>query len=113
VEATINEVAGQLIEGRGKTPTAHRTITVPIHILDELSAHLVRTGRHASSDLVLRAPAGARSGPRTSGSASTRWRLNLNGSTTRRSALSSGKPNWILPASTDLVNWQECAPSCS
>ncbi|HVA44087.1 MAG TPA: hypothetical protein VNF50_11445 [Acidimicrobiales bacterium] len=34
VDATINEVAGQLIEGRGKTANANRTITMPTYILD-------------------------------------------------------------------------------
>lgn len=58
VQATVNEVQGQLIEGIGKTPNSNRTFSVPREILDELSAHLVRTRRRRPGELVLQAPDG-------------------------------------------------------
>ncbi|MDQ4070911.1 MAG: hypothetical protein M3203_15790, partial [Actinomycetota bacterium] len=35
VEATVNEVEGQIVEGRGKTPLSNRTFSAPQEILDE------------------------------------------------------------------------------
>jgi integrase len=58
VRATLNEVEGRFVEGRGKTVASGKTISVPDRILDELSAHLARTGRTDSGDLVLQAPEG-------------------------------------------------------
>jgi integrase len=58
VEATINEVEGQIVEGRGKTPNSNRTFSAPQEVLDELAAHLRRTGRTSPEDLVLQAPGG-------------------------------------------------------
>ena len=58
VSATLNEVEGTLVEGPGKTLTSRRTISVPARILDELSAHMARTGRTAQEDLVFQAPDG-------------------------------------------------------
>jgi len=80
VDATINEVAGQLIEGRGKTANANRTITMPTYILDELSAHLARTGRHDPAALVLQSPGG---GPVRA----TNFRLRVYGPALQRAAL--------------------------
>ncbi len=53
VEATVNEVEGQIVEGRGKTPLSNRTFSAPQEILDELAAHLARTGRTNPEELVL------------------------------------------------------------
>jgi integrase len=58
VEATVNEVEGQIVEGRGKTPNSNRTFSAPQEVLDELAAHLRRTGRTSPEDLVLQAPGG-------------------------------------------------------
>ena len=58
VSATLNEVEGTFVEGPGKTLTSRRTISVPARILDELSAHMARTGRTAQEDLVFQAPDG-------------------------------------------------------
>lgn len=58
VRATINEVEGDFVEGTGKTLSSRRTISVPSRVLDELSAHLARTGRTAPEDLVFQAPGG-------------------------------------------------------
>lgn len=56
VEHTINEVHGRFVEGRGKRARSVRTISVPTGVLDELAAHLKRTGRTQPGDLVLQAP---------------------------------------------------------
>ncbi len=58
VGATINEVDGQFVEGDGKTMAAARTISLPGYVVDELAAHLARTGRHGRDELVVQAPAG-------------------------------------------------------
>ncbi len=58
VEATVNEVEGQLVEGRGKTLNSNRTFSAPQEVLDELAAHLARTGRTSPEELVLQAPGG-------------------------------------------------------
>jgi integrase len=58
VEATINEVEGQIVEGTGKTLLSNRTFSAPQEILDELAAHLARTGRTSPEELVLQAPGG-------------------------------------------------------
>jgi hypothetical protein len=58
VEATVNEVEGHLVEGSGKTPNSNRTFSAPQEILDELAAHLARTGRTSPEALVLQAPGG-------------------------------------------------------
>lgn len=58
VEHTINEVHGRFVEGRGKTAGSVRTISVPNRILDELAAHLTRTGRTNPNDLVVQSPTG-------------------------------------------------------
>lgn len=58
VEATINEVEGRFVAGDGKTESSVRTISVPQPVLDELAAHLARTGRTYADDLVMQAPGG-------------------------------------------------------
>ena len=58
VEATVNEVEGLIVEGEGKTPNSNRTFSAPQEVLDELAAHLRRTGRTSPEDLVLQAPNG-------------------------------------------------------
>jgi integrase len=58
VRATTNEVNGRFVEGSGKTKTSSRTFSVPQRVLDELAAHLARTGRTAPEDRVLQAPKG-------------------------------------------------------
>ncbi len=58
VGATINEVDGQFVEGDGKTMAAARTISLPGYVVDELAAHLARTGRPGRDELVVQAPAG-------------------------------------------------------
>ena len=58
VRATMNEVEGNFVEGAGKTLSSRRTISVPTRIIDELSAHLARTGRTDPEDLVFQAPGG-------------------------------------------------------
>ena len=58
VEATVNEVDGHLVEGSGKTPNSNRTFSAPQEVLDELAAHLARTGRTSPDELVLQAPGG-------------------------------------------------------
>jgi integrase len=58
VEATVNEVEGVIVEGEGKTPNSNRTFSAPQEVLDELAAHLRRTGRTSAEDLVLQAPGG-------------------------------------------------------
>jgi len=58
VEATINEVEGRFVAGDGKTESSVRTISVPQTILDELAAHLARTGRTGGGELVVQAPTG-------------------------------------------------------
>lgn len=58
VRATLNEVDGRFVEGRGKTVASGRTISVPGRVLDELSAHLARTGRTEPVDLIVQAPEG-------------------------------------------------------
>ena len=58
VEATVNEVEGVIVEGEGKTPNSNRTFSAPQEVLDELAAHLRRTGRTSPEDLVLQAPGG-------------------------------------------------------
>jgi integrase len=58
VRATLNEVEGTFVEGTGKTQASRRTISVPQRILDELSAHLARTGRTGPEDFVFQAPRG-------------------------------------------------------
>lgn len=58
IEATINEVDGRFVAGSGKTEASQRVISVPRGVLDELAAHLDRTGRTQPDDLVLQAPGG-------------------------------------------------------
>ncbi|MHB1498508.1 MAG: tyrosine-type recombinase/integrase [Acidimicrobiales bacterium] len=58
VRSTLNEVEGNFVEGTGKTLSSRRTISVPIRVLDELAAHLARTGRTNPEDLVFQAPGG-------------------------------------------------------
>ena len=58
VEATTNEVEGRFVEGSGKTKNSVRTFSVPQLVLDELAAHLARTGRTATGDRVVQAPNG-------------------------------------------------------
>ncbi len=58
VKATTNEVEGRFVEGSGKTKSSVRTFSVPQVILDELAAHLARTGRTSPDDRVLQAPNG-------------------------------------------------------
>lgn len=58
MEATVNEVDGRLVEGSGKTPNSTRTFSAPQEILEELAAHLARTGRTKPEELVLQAPGG-------------------------------------------------------
>ncbi len=57
-EATVNEVEGKLVEGSGKTPNSNRTFSAPQAVLDELAAHLARTGRTSPEELVIQAPGG-------------------------------------------------------
>ncbi len=40
MEATVNEVEGQLVDGRGKPPSSNRAFSAPQEVLDELAAHL-------------------------------------------------------------------------
>ena len=58
VRATINEVEGRFVAGEGKTASSVRTISVPGFVIDELAAHLARTGRTEPDDLVLQSPHG-------------------------------------------------------
>jgi integrase len=58
VRETTNEVEGQFVEGSGKTQSSVRTLSVPQIVLDELAAHLARTGRTAPDDRVLQSPGG-------------------------------------------------------
>jgi integrase len=58
VRATINEVEGRFVEGDGKTMASARTIALPNSLVDELAAHLARTGRTGPDELVLQAPGG-------------------------------------------------------
>lgn len=58
VRATTNEVEGRFVEGSGKTNSSVRTFSIPKRVLDELAAHLARTGRTAPQDRVLQAPNG-------------------------------------------------------
>ena len=58
VRATLNEVEGNFVEGSGKTQSSRRTISVPDRVVEELSAHLARTGRTDPDDLVFQAPGG-------------------------------------------------------
>jgi integrase len=58
VRSTINEVDGEIVEGRGKTVASERTISVPQSVLDELAAHVARTGRQDPEALVFQAPKG-------------------------------------------------------
>jgi integrase len=57
IEATVNEVDGQLIIGDGKTRSSVRTISLPDFIVDVLAEHLQVTGRK-EADYVLQAPDG-------------------------------------------------------
>lgn len=76
VEATVNEVGGQIVEGGGKTPLSNRTFSAPQEVLDELAAHLARTGRTSPEELVLQAPGGGPVRATTFATASTRRRWN-------------------------------------
>ena len=58
MRATINEVEGRFVEGGGKTMAAARTISVLQRVLDELAAHLSRSGWTDPNDLVLQSPDG-------------------------------------------------------
>ena len=58
VQDTLNEVRGRWEPGDGKTKASHRTIALPAIVVDELAAHLARTGRTDPGDLVLTAPDG-------------------------------------------------------
>ena len=58
VRATLNEVEGNFVEGDGETRWSRRTIAVPDRVVEELSAHLARTGRTDAEDLVFQAPGG-------------------------------------------------------
>jgi integrase len=81
VEATINEVEGQIVEGRGKTLNSNRTFSAPQEVLDELAAHLKRTGRTSPEDLVLQASGGGAVRATNFGIASTRRRSKRRAST--------------------------------
>lgn len=80
VRSTINEVDGKIVEGRGKTVASERTISAPQSVLDELAAHLARTGRQDPDALVFQAPEG---GPVRA----TNFRLRIYGPATRRAGL--------------------------
>lgn len=80
VRSTINEVDGEIVEGRGKTVASERTISVPQSVLDELAAHLARTGRQDPDVLVFQAPEG---GPVRS----TNFRLRVYRPATERAGL--------------------------
>lgn len=58
VRSTVNEIEGRIVEGIGKTAKSVRTFSVPPAILDELAAHLARTGRTDPAELVIQAPDG-------------------------------------------------------
>src|SRR5262249_48707292 len=58
VRDSINEVEGRLVDGKGKTEAAHRTISVPQSLLNELAEHRGRTGRSRPGALVVPAPGG-------------------------------------------------------
>lgn len=80
VRSTINEVEGQIVEGRGKTVASERTISLPQSVLDELAAHLARTGRREPEALVFQAPEG---GPVRA----TNFRLRVYRPATEKAAL--------------------------
>jgi integrase len=80
VRATLNEVEGRMVEGSGKTTASARTISVPQRVLDELAAHLARTGRTDPDERVLQAPGG---GPVRA----TNFRLRVYGPAQRRAGL--------------------------
>lgn len=80
VRATVNEVDGRIVEGAGKTAASARTFSVPQLVLDELAAHLARTGRTGPGELVLQAPGG---GPVRA----TNFRLRVYGPALRRAGL--------------------------
>ncbi len=56
VRATLNEVEGNFVEGGGKTHSSRRTISVPDRVVEEVSAHLARTGRTDAENLLFQAP---------------------------------------------------------
>jgi integrase len=93
VQATLNEVEGRFVAGGGKTKSAVRTISLPGYAVDELAAHLARTGRNDPADLVLAAPGG---GPLRASNFRTRFydpavlRAGLDGLTFHRLRHSAG-----------------------
>jgi integrase len=58
VSTTVNEVDGVFYEGTGKTAGSRRTISLPKSVVDELVAHVARTGRSDPNELVFQAPTG-------------------------------------------------------
>lgn len=80
VGSTINEVEGKLVEGSGKTRRSRRTFTIPKRVVDELKAHLERTGRTSPDELVLQAAGG---GPVRA----TNFRLRIYDPAVRRAGL--------------------------
>ncbi len=58
VERTVNEVEGVFVVGDGKNRTSRRTFVLPSMVVEELAAHLARTGRSKPDDLVTQAPEG-------------------------------------------------------
>lgn len=81
VRSTINEVDGKIVEGRGKTVASERTISAPQSVLDELAAHLARTGRQDPTSRSSRPRRADPSGRPTSGSASTARQVRGRAST--------------------------------
>lgn len=59
VRQTIAEVEGRLQVAETKSRASRRTLAVPQFLLDELSAHLARSGRPESDALVFTGPRGA------------------------------------------------------
>jgi integrase len=58
VDTILAEVGGRLIEGSPKTRTSQRVLSLPQFVVDELSAHLARTGRREPGQLVFVMPQG-------------------------------------------------------
>jgi integrase len=58
VGATVNEVSGRRVYGRGKTANSERTLQVPRSVLDLLGRHLQERDRLDPAALVIQAPNG-------------------------------------------------------
>lgn len=92
VEATVNEVEGVIVEGEGKTPNSNRTFSAPQEVLDELAAHLRRTGRTSPRTSCSKRPRADPSVRPTSATGSTRRRSKRRASTGSPSTDSATRP---------------------